>query len=414
MFKLFKWAKREISVAVIAGTMLVVLFAPTYPVSAATAAVGLGTAYSFAVLAGSAVTNVPTSTISGNVGLSPAAGSNYAGLTALEVTGTIYAVDATGPGGSVNNPGLLTAAKNDLTTAYLNAAARPWNFDRTATPDLGGGTLVPGVYKSDSSLAITGTLTLDGGGDPNAVFIFQAGSSLTTADTNSTVILQNGTQACNVFWQVGTSATIGKNTTFVGNILAATSITLNTGASVSGRVLALTGAVTLDTNSITIPAVAWESYNDETRNVQDNTFASPETTVYMKGTGFEPSTSYFVAYFDANGNQVSSELKSSDGSRNLLSLCALSDTGATAGIWNALVQLDTTIYPVYTSFGTASYTEITAAPGTYGLVANDTFNVDESALPELPTVFAGIFIASACGGIYWLMRKRRTARALKS
>ena len=121
--------------------------------------------------------------------------------------------------------------------------------------DLGGLTLTPGVYCFSSSAQLTGTLTLDAQGNPNAVFIFKIGSTLTTASNSSVVVINTGGNssiACNVFWQVGSSATLGTGTSFAGNILALTSITLNTGANVSGRVLARNGAVTLDTNNVTV------------------------------------------------------------------------------------------------------------------------------------------------------------------
>lgn len=157
-------------------------------------------------------------------------------------------VAASGPAGSVNNPGLLTIAKTDLTTAYLDAAGRPTTV-RIPT-ELGGTTLTPGVYDSASgTFEITGTLTLNGKGDPNAVFIFKAASTLVTA-SYSVVSLTNGAHVCNVFWQVGSSATIGTYSAFVGNILALASITVTTGATVDGRVLARNGAVTLDSNTI--------------------------------------------------------------------------------------------------------------------------------------------------------------------
>ena len=138
----------------------------------------------------------------------------------------------------------------DTTTAYNDLAGQTCTSDLTGQ-DLGGLTLVPGVYCFSSSAQLTGALTLDAEGDPNAVWVFQIGSTLTTA-SNSSVLLINGGQACNVFWQVGSSATLGTTTSFVGNILALTSITLNTGANVSGRALARNGAVTLDTNTISV------------------------------------------------------------------------------------------------------------------------------------------------------------------
>ena len=138
-------------------------------------------------------------------------------------------------------------AKADLVTAYDAAAAKAPG--ETIASDLGGRTLAPGVYRSASSIGLTGTLTLDGHGDPNAVFVFQAGSTLTTASA-SQVLLANGARSCNVFWQVGSSATLGTGSTFRGSILALTSVTVTTGVTIDGRVLARNGAVTLDSDTI--------------------------------------------------------------------------------------------------------------------------------------------------------------------
>ena len=157
----------------------------------------------------------------------------------MTITGTNHAGDAVTQG-----------AKTDLVTAYNTAAGES---PTTAVPaDLGGQTLTPGTYNSASSLGLTGALTLNGGGNPNALFVFQAGSTLITASASS-VNLINGAQACNVFWQVGSSATLGTGSTFRGTILALTSITVTTGTTINGRVLARNGAVTLDTDTITTP-----------------------------------------------------------------------------------------------------------------------------------------------------------------
>jgi Ice-binding-like len=228
----------------------------TEPASAAQT-VQLGTATPFAVLAGTAVTDVPTSSITGDVGLSPAAGTNYAGLTQSEVTGSIYSTDGTGPAGTVDDPALLTTAKHDLATAYTEAAGEPPVTTFTSGDNqLGGQTLVPGVYAfgaaSSANITAASPLVLNGQGDANAVFVFQASSSLVTA-SNSVVQLENGAQACHVFWQVSSSATLSSSSTFVGTIMALTSITLDSGATVQGRVMARNGAVTLDANTITVP-----------------------------------------------------------------------------------------------------------------------------------------------------------------
>jgi uncharacterized repeat protein (TIGR01451 family) len=202
---------------------------------AAATAVPLGTADSFAVLSGAGITNTGSTVITGDVGTYPTL--TETGFGSVTLTGTNHAGDATTQG-----------AKNDLTTAYNTAVGE--GPISAISADLGGQILSPGVYNSGSSIGLTGTLTLDGGGDPNAVFVFQAGSTLTTASA-SVVKLINNAQACNVFWQVGSSATLGTNSIFKGDILALTSATLNTGTNVEGRVLAQNGAVTLDTNTIT-------------------------------------------------------------------------------------------------------------------------------------------------------------------
>lgn len=216
--------------------------------------VNLVAADDFAVLAGSFITdsNPAAGIITGDVGLSPAAGTFYTGLTSAQVSGTIYAVDATGPDGAPgNNPTLLSSAKSALTSAYANALAQ--TTTGVISADLGGQTLTPGVYEDNDapdSLGITGTLTLNAQGDPDAVFIFKTGSTLTTA-ASSNVALINGAQACNVFWQVGSSATLGTGTLFKGNILALASITDAGGSTVEGRLLARNGAVTLNNTTVT-------------------------------------------------------------------------------------------------------------------------------------------------------------------
>jgi hypothetical protein len=223
--------------AVLAAASLAGLQAP------ADAQALLGTAQSFAVLGGSTVTNTGPSIISGNLGVSP--GSAVTGFPpGIVINGTIHAADA-----------VALQAQSDVTTAYNALAGMACNVDLTGQ-DLGGLTLTPGVYCFSSSAQLTGELTLDAQGNPNALFVFQIGSTLTTA-SNSSVRLINGARACNVFWQVGSSATLGTATLFAGNILALASITLNTGASiVFGRALARTGAVTLDNNVISIAGCA--------------------------------------------------------------------------------------------------------------------------------------------------------------
>jgi Ice-binding-like/Bacterial Ig-like domain len=190
----------------------------------------------FSVLAGSTVTNTGSPTqISGDVGLSP--GTSVTGLLPVQVGGTIHIAD-----------GAAALAQAALTAGYLDAKGR--SGGTSVSGDLVGKTLTTGIYTSTSSLANSGDLTLDAQGNPDAVFIFQIASTLTTG-SGSKIILANGAKACNVFWQVGSSATLGTNSVFKGNIMALASITITTGVNLEGRALAQTGAVTLDSDVIT-------------------------------------------------------------------------------------------------------------------------------------------------------------------
>jgi len=198
----------------------------------------LGAARSFAVLAASTVTNTGVSAINGDLGLSP--GISVTGFPPGMLAGTQHIADPA-----------TAQAQLDLTAAYNDAAGRTLGAIALAG-NLGGMTLAPGLYKSTSSLEISsGDLTLDAQGDANAVYIFEMASTLVTT-TGRKVILAGGAQAANIYWQVGSSATLGVSSVFKGNILALASITANNGASVDGRLLARTAAVTLDNNMVTV------------------------------------------------------------------------------------------------------------------------------------------------------------------
>ncbi|WP_258804329.1 ice-binding family protein [Pseudarthrobacter sp. NS4] len=219
------------------AVLLAVAFAAQQSPAFAATAVGLGTATSYSVLAGSAVTNTGPSTLQGDLGVSP--GTAITGFPPGIAAGATHAADA-----------VALQAQSDVTTAYNVAAGQP--LTTSVSGDLVGRTLTEGVYRSTSSLALSGQLTLDGQGNPDSVFVFQVASTLITASA-SRIILTNGALACNVFWQVGSSATLGTASTFKGTILALTSITAETSATVEGRLLARNGQVSLDTNVITSP-----------------------------------------------------------------------------------------------------------------------------------------------------------------
>jgi hypothetical protein len=232
----------------VAASILTLALATTPALFASTASaaivptVPLGTAADYAVLGGSAVTNTGDSVLDGSLGISPGPASITGFPPGLVLP----------PGTTDENNAESAAAQASLTAGYLNAAGRP--VDATTPSDLAGLTLQGGVYAgpSKSPLGLSGPLVLDGAGDPTTVFIFQTDSTLITG-SGSTVTLVNGAQECNVFWQVGSSATLGSGSTFAGNILALTSITVTTGVTVHGRALARNGAVTLDDDVFTSP-----------------------------------------------------------------------------------------------------------------------------------------------------------------
>jgi hypothetical protein len=232
---------RRTRIAASSLTALVALFSVGVLVAlvsgaqAAATSVPLGTADSFVVLAGAGITNTGPTTLNGDIGTFPT--TSISGSGSLTITGANHAGDAVTQG-----------AKTDLVTAYNTAAGEGATSPIAA--DLGGRNRAPGVYNSASSIGLTGALTLNAYGDSDAVFVFQAGSALTTA-SGSSVNLVNGAQACHVFWQIGSSATLGTGSTFRGTVLALTSVTATTGATIEGRLLARNGAVTLDTNTIT-------------------------------------------------------------------------------------------------------------------------------------------------------------------
>jgi Ice-binding-like/WxL domain surface cell wall-binding len=271
----FSWLTLGIAVMV----AMAVLIATQCGASAAQSPVSLGTAGNYKVLAGTTVTSTGLTQIDGNLGVSP--GTVLTGFPPGTITGAQDVDDAASG-----------QAQSDLTAAYSDAAGRAPTT--SVSGDIGGATLTPGVYNAASTLGITGTLTLDAQGDPDGVFIFQIGTTLNTA-SDSNVVLTDGAQADNVFWKVGSAATLGEHSTIAGNILAMTSITAITGAAVYGRVLVINGTITLDDNTISLGSVSltapatlsWtDTLNGYDQSVVDtNTSDQAYTVVDATGTG---------------------------------------------------------------------------------------------------------------------------------
>jgi hypothetical protein len=259
--------KRRLGVIALAGA----LAALAIPAVSQASEVDIATADPFVVLGGTRVTNTGPSVLNGDLGVSP--GTELSGFGPAVLNGVEHENDA-----------VAAQAQLDVTNAYNVAAGQPvLPANDLSETDLGERTLHPGAYKFTSTAQLTGVLTLDADGNPNAQFVFEIGSGLTTAPASS-VILINGASPCNVFWQVGSSATIDTTTAFVGNLMALTSITFNTNASLVGRALARNGQVSLDTNTVTRPLCSTES-PPERREPPPTGIPPVETTESPGGTG---------------------------------------------------------------------------------------------------------------------------------
>lgn len=288
----------SMKVSLLGAMVTLAWIAPAAAVLPSQAPINLGSTAKFAVLAGSLVSNIPSSAITGDIGLSPAAGSKITGFGSTEVTGTIFTADATGPAGSVTAASELTTAKGDLTIAYNDAAGRtPIPAGAYLNPgagNLGGMTLTAGLYKFTGGLSITGSdLTLTG--NATDVWIFQIASNLTVGN-GIKVILAGDAKAANIFWQVGTSATLGTTSAFKGTIMADQSISLNTGASLDGRALASIAAVTLASNTITRPATTTAIWN----GTEPRAHTLRQNRLYR----FDPTMATAIAFPSGSGPTV--------------------------------------------------------------------------------------------------------------
>jgi hypothetical protein len=361
----------------------------------------LKSAGNFGILAGTAITSAGVASVINDmdVGLSPGFRSSITGFPPSSVVnGAIYAADDIAPPGV---PAMLLQAKLDLSNAYLFAANSTAPAPATIAGDQGGTTLYPGIYKSTSTLLIqSGNLTLDAQGDANAVWIFQIAADFTTiggspnpSPSGGNVILTNGALADNVFWQVGTSATIGDYTDFKGNISALTSITMNTGSSIAGRLLARNGAVTLAGMSTIIrPEVPPDVPGDLTLVIT----ANPHI-------------------FDAAGDVINYHIVVTNTSEGILSDINVSDD-LTASSWIV------TLNPGQSDTHSTSYTIIqadvdrgfvvniaTAEAGNILINAYEIVTTEEALPPVIPLATWSLILAGVLIAVFVVIRYHRMA-----
>jgi hypothetical protein len=282
--------------------------------SAAEAPVGLGTVASYSVLGGQAVTNTGPSLLGADLGVSP--GTAITGFPPGLALGAIHAADAA-----------AAQAQSDLVLAYNDTASRAPTS--SIAGDLVGQTLTAGVFNSSGPIAVSGTLTLDGQGDPNSLFVFQVASTLITA-TASHISVINGAQACHVYWQVASSATLGTASTFEGTIMALTSITVTTGTLVHGRALARNGQVSLDDNTFTAPDCTQPVSSSASSSAPAPTTPAPNSSAAAASSAAASASSASAAAASASAAAARSAAAAAAQSRSQAAVLALaSSSGGT-------------------------------------------------------------------------------------
>lgn len=392
--------RRNRALMMLAVLMVGVMMAPAASV-AAQPPVNLGTTSTFAVLAGSTITNTGPTTITGDIGLHP--GTEFTGQASVTLDGAVHLTDA-----------VAEQAKVDLVTAYDDAAGRT-PVTRIAT-ELGGVTLKPGVYDSASgTFQITGTLTLDAEGDPDGVFIFLTESTLVTA-SDSRVNVINSARFCRVFWKIGSSATLGTDSHFVGHLFALTSITANTRATVEGQLLARNGAVTLDTNTITngFCASAQGAAIDIAKSASPTALTAPGPVTYTyevsnPGTAtlsdIEVTDDKIATLTYVSGDENDDELLQPTetwiytGTANLTATTTNTATATGTGDELTITDTDSVTVPVTTGDQVTPTT-----PGTSGTVSGGV--LPTTATPWYNLMLAGVGLAFIGAVGYWRATQR--------
>jgi LPXTG-motif cell wall-anchored protein len=387
-----RWTKPAAAL-VITGLLAIGMVALSAPAGAAAYenSVGLGTAGSYSVLASQTVTNTGNSVLGGDLGVDP--------LTAI--TGFPTPGHVLGATNSANAAAQSAQAANS--TAYLDAAGRTPTGTALGAAQVGG-TLLPGVYKANSDLGVSGDVTLDGQGDPNSVFIFQIGAALTTA-SSTRILLTGAAQACNVFWQVTSSATLGTGNTFVGTVLALTSISIDTGTTVLGRALAQTGAVTLDDNVFTNPTCAPTPTTTTVTATAGTTGGTSTLTATVAAAGANAPTG--TVTFSANGVAVGTATIGSNGVATLtVPAGTTAGTKAITAHFNGLLN-----YGTSTSTATNLVTTAVAVPTLPNTGPGDTMRLSLVAASLLLLGFA-LSVAGRRRGLARHMRSSRDVGTL--